>query len=282
MFSNTPPVQLPLVGTIRGWQLTFFVVGIPGLVVAALMRTVREPRRRGLLAASGGHTVNSPKPVPIRDVLAFMGDNARTYLPLYVGMGVNTVMLFGTAAWGPAFYRRAYGWTPARFGLVQGLLLVTLLPLGAFVGSLLAERYARKGYDDANMRVVLLASVIALPGSILFPLMPNATLAVVISAYSMFTHAWVAGPINAALQVITPNQMRGQITALFLFVFNVIGFGVGPSAVAFFTDYIFRNESMIGYSLCATAAILGPLGALIYWLTLKPYGRSVLRAKAWG
>jgi hypothetical protein len=52
--------------------------------------------------------------------------------------------------------------------------------------------------------------------------------------------------MNAALQIITPNQMRSQITALFLFVFSIIGFGLGPTVVALFTDYVFHAESQIG------------------------------------
>jgi uncharacterized protein HemY len=75
--------------------------------------------------------------------------------------------------------------------------------------------------------------------------------------------------------------MRGQITALFLFVFIIIGFGLGPTVVALFTDYVFRTESQIGYSLSATAALLSLQGALVIWLGLKPYGRSVAEAKSW-
>jgi MFS family permease len=283
ILSGLPPVTLPVIGTLHSWQLTFCVVGIPGLLVAALMWTVREPQRRGvLLTPATGRTAVAARSVPIREVLAFMRENAGTYVPMYLGMGLQTVLLFGGASWGPAFYMRTYGWTPAKYGLVQGLLALTIMPLGAFMGSLLAERYAKKGFDDANMRVVLLATLVALPGSILFPLMPNATLAVVVSTFALFCHSWNAAPLNAALQITTPNQMRGQMTALFLFVFNIIGFGLGPTFVAMFTDYVFHAESALRYSLVASTSLLGPLGVLIYWLGLKPYARSVARARTWG
>src|SRR5262249_10271258 len=185
MFSNMPPTALPVIGTVRGWQLTFFIVGIPGLIVAALMRTVREPKRRGLVKSTHSSVrLDSSKPLPVLKVLGFMIENGATYLPLFLGMGIQTVLLFGIASWGPAFYIRTYGWTPGRFGLVQGLLSLTIMPLGAVVGSMLAERFARNGHDDANMRLVVLSSLVALPGSILFPLMPTATLAIIVSAYS--------------------------------------------------------------------------------------------------
>jgi hypothetical protein len=75
--------------------------------------------------------------------------------------------------------------------------------------------------------------------------------------------------------------MRGQITALFLFIFNVIGFGLGPLLVALFTDYVFQAESQIGLSLALNGLILGPIGTLVIWLGMKPYGRSVAEARAW-
>jgi MFS family permease len=279
IFLGMRPVTLPVVGTLYGWQLTFFVVGIPGLIVAALMRTVREPKRRGHFAANEAE--GPVKAIPIRSVLVFLRENAATFVPLFTGMGIQTVLLFGIMSWAPAFYIRTYHWTPAKFGLVQGTLALTSMPLGAVIGGFLAERLAKRGYDDANMRVVLLASLLSMPGFILSPLMPTATLAVAVSAYALFFQSWVAGPINAALQTITPNQMRGQITALFLFVFNVIGFGLGPTAVALFTDYVFHSENLVGRSLSMASATLAPLGALMIWLSVKPYGRSVANARAW-
>jgi hypothetical protein len=63
--------------------------------------------------------------------------------------------------------------------------------------------------------------------------------------------------MNAAHQIFTPNQMRGQMTALYLFIFNIIGFGLGPTVVVLFTDYVFGAESQTGYSLSSTADLLG-------------------------
>jgi hypothetical protein len=89
------------------------------------------------------------------------------------------------------------------------------------------------------------------------------------------------GPQNAALQIITPNQMRGQITALYLFIFNAVGFGAGATVVAFVTDHVFGNESKVGYSMATVGAVLGPIAALLIWAGLKPYAASVLRAREW-
>jgi MFS family permease len=278
-FTDAPTVTLPLIGvTMAGWQSTFFVVGIPGLIVAALMATVREPKRRGRII---GNANDSTRPLPIREVFVFLGRNRTTFAPIFIGMGIQVVMTYGALNWGPAFYMRTFGWTPKEYGLVIGLITITILPIGTLIGSMLSERYARAGRDDANLRVVVIGKLLAMPFGIVFPFMPNAYLAVTVSAIGLFFLAWTAAPLNAALQVITPNQMRGQITALFLFIFNVIGFGLGPILVALFTDYVFQAESQVGYSIALTGLILGPLGTLVIWLGMKPYGRSVAEAKAW-
>ena len=160
-------------------------------------------------------------------------------------------------------------------------MTLTVAPLGAMTGGWLAERWAKRGHDDANLRVLLIAAILTLPGSVLFPLMPRAALAVALSAYATFVGGWGAGPLNAALQIVTPNQMRGQVTALFLLTFNLIGYAVGPTLVAVFTQYVFHSEAMIGHSMAAVALTMGPLGVLNWALGRKPYARSVEQAKAW-
>jgi hypothetical protein len=111
--------------------------------------------------------------------------------------------------------------------------------------------------------------------------MPSATLALAVMALNTFIGSLGPGPQNAALQVVTPNPMRGQITALFLAVFNLIGFGLGPTFVALLTDQLFGADRFLPYSLALTAALLGPVAAFVIWRGMKPYGESVVRARAW-
>jgi hypothetical protein len=65
-----------------------------------------------------------------------------------------------------------------------------------------------------------------------------------------------------------------------MFVFNIVGYGLGPTAVALFTDYAFRAESSLRYSITSVAAIAAPIAVAVVWYGLKPYGRSVVRANA--
>jgi MFS family permease len=91
----------------------------------------------------------------------------------------------------------------------------------------------------------------------------------------LFCTSLLFGPQNAAIQAATPNRMRGQVTALVLFGFNVIGVGLGPSILAFLTDFVFRDESQIRYALAACYAVISPIAFVILWSGLKPYGRRI-------
>jgi hypothetical protein len=362
LISNTPEITLPIVGTLRSWQVTFFIVGLPGLLVAALMSTVREPARRGLLApgadgtqgqagdvaaadgaanaraiptvhaaggtqsqvgavltgheaanapaipivyarrgvqpeagadspahgpdgtqanARGASAAPLPKALSVREVLQYLYAERGAYGPMFLGLALKSVLAFGSAMWVPTFFMRTYGWTATQIGLIQGTLLLVISPFGLVAGSMLSEWFARRGHDDAHLRVVLWSSAVLIPGSIIFPLMPSPYLALAVMAVNNFVAMLVPAPQNAALQIITPNQMRGQVTALFLFIFNVVGFGLGPTFVAVFTDFVFGDESQLRYAMVAASAVIGPLAALVIWRGMKPYGASVARARLW-
>ena len=278
MVTARPDVVLPLVGSLRPWQLAFIIVGLPGLLVAALVATIREPARRGFMPEAGKTRRGA---VPVADIINFLRDNRHAYGPLFLGTGLKALLAFGTSVWVPEFMVRKFGWTIGDIGLAIGLILLTVAPLGLLCGGALAERLAGRGYADANLRVVLIASLGLIPTSVLFPLMPTATLTLALIALNTFIGSLGPGPQNAALQVITPNQMRGQVTALFLAVFNLIGFGLGPTFVALLTDQLFGADRFLPYSLALTAGILGPIAAVVIWRGLKPYGESVVRARAW-
>ncbi len=107
--------------------------------------------------------------------------------------------------------------------------------------------------------------------------MPNPYLALAAASLNSVLILIGVGPQNAALQVIVPNEMRGQVTALFLFLFTMIGIGIAPTVVALLTDYVFRDEMKLRYSIATMHAVLAPLAAFVFWRGLSGYGRAVRR-----
>jgi MFS family permease len=276
-----PEIVLPVIGVVRPWQAVFIAVGLPGLIVAAMMATVHEPRRRGLISRAGGNADLSIKPMPIPQILSFLNKERATYVPMFVGMAIKTLLGFGSGLWMPSFFVRTYHWAIPKTAYALGVIAFVMSILGLLAGGWIAERYARRGYDDANIRVLLVATILVLPTSVLFPLMPTAAWSLVLVGANTFFASLGIAPANAALQVVTPNEMRGLVRAMYQFVFNVVGYFLGPLFVAFFTVIVFRDDAAIRYSLTTAAAIVGPIAIAVTWWGLKPYARSYARAREW-
>jgi MFS family permease len=280
--SKVPAVSVPLLGPVHPWQLTFIAVGLPGLIVAALLTTVIEPARRGRMTAASATPTAPGKAIPLGEVMRFLWQNKTTYAPMFLGLACQSIVSFGIQNWAATFFVRTYGWTIPQFAFTAGVLMLVLWPLALIPGSLLAERLQKRGYDDANLRVTLIALGAYVPLAVLFALMPTATLSISLLGATFLVTSLSIGPQNAALQIVTPNEMRGQVTALFLFIFNVFGTGLAPLVIGLVTNYIIGAESLVRYSIALTAAVMGPLAFIILWSGLKPYARSVARARAWG
>jgi MFS family permease len=265
----------PIFGGLAPWQAVLILVAIPGVLLAFVMATVQEPRRRGLLPGAAGTTL------PVRQVVNYFIEQRRTYGPMFTSMGIKAMLGFGSGVWMPAMFQRTHQWAPAETAFWIGGLGLVAAPLGLLTGSWLAERYAKRGYDDANIRVLQIATLLVIPFSVTFPLAPTPELSLALWAMNSFCAMIGVGPANAAVQMITPNQMRGQIRAAYQFVFNVVGFGAGPFLVALCTDYVFGYDGALRYSLAIVAAIIGPIAVLLNWIGMKPYAACVVRSRAW-
>ncbi|HEY8508751.1 MAG TPA: MFS transporter [Steroidobacteraceae bacterium] len=265
LLADFEPVQVPGIGVIRDWQLVFIILGLPGLLVAAVIAvTVPEPQRRG---------PHRPKGYPLREVLGFIWNNRAMHGPLLIGVLLNSLQTFGSAAWIPAFYERTYGWGPSVAGPLLGTVNITASLAGLFIGAKLAE-WIGKHRDDANVRVLFLANLISIPFTVIQPLMPGPWLALGCGAIGGAI-ASMGGPgYNSALQCSTPNAMRGQINAMYLFVIAALGGALGPLIIALLTDFVAGSEADLRYVLVGFRLVLAPLDAFFIWLAIAPYGRA--------
>ena len=273
--------SLPIVGAVRHWQLIFLIVGLPGALLALLMYTVKEPTRKGARmtkAADGSATVAKAS---MRDVIAYIRANRTTVLCHNLGFALLAFSGYGTSAWIPTFLIRKYGWTGSQAGIRYGAIVCIFGTIGIVTGGKVADWLARRGFRDANMRVGLIGALAWLPMGLLYPLMPNGNLAAVVLVPTIFLTSLPVGLAAAAIQEMMPNVMRGQASALYLFVINLIGLGLGPTAVAVMTDYVFHNDNAVNYSLLIVGTLAHLGSAALLWAGLKPYRRSLDRLKEW-
>jgi MFS family permease len=279
---STISISLPIVGELRPWQSILLFLALPDALLGLLILfTLREPKRRArsLPAATPAAPGAVQKSVPVKDILNYMWDNRRAFWPMYVGLGLNCVAL-GTSFWIVPFYQRTFGWTPDKFGYIQGMVYLLLAPLSLLFGGWLAEHWSKQGRADAAMRVVFYASLLHIPFAVSFGLVPNPYVALVLLSASSCIILMGAGPQNGAFQSIVPNEMRAQVTASFLFVFTAMQ-AAGPYIVGWLTDNVFGDPHSLRYALALIHGITAPLAVLIFWIGLKPYGETVIRARAW-
>ncbi|HUQ79524.1 MAG TPA: MFS transporter [Gemmatimonadaceae bacterium] len=272
---GTAMLAWPLIGKIRPWQSVFVIVGLPGMAVALLMGTVREPPRRetGQPNDSSGFRV--------RDVLDHLRANSRTFVCHNLGYASFALVNFATAAWLPTYLIRTYGWTASRAGLTLGALTATIGVAGVVAGGRVADAMLARGQTDAKLRVGIIAAVGNLACGAAYILAPTASLSVAALVPYNFFASFAFGAAVAAVQEITPNRMRAQVGALFVSAMTLIGLGFGPSIVGLLTDRVFGNDADVRYSLL-TVTIVG-LGAAASLLGagLAPYRRSVASRASW-
>jgi MFS family permease len=263
-------LTFPVLGHLSTWRIAFLAAGAPGLLIAALIWTMADPPRRQRLA---GHT-------SLKDAFGFARQRWRFFVGHFLGFALLAAAGNGVQAWNPVHMIR-------NFGIPVGEVVSILAPIsivfgigGGVLAGYVCDRWISRGVKDAHLRYFIgAAAVIVLS---LLVAMTTTNLWVFIVFLSIFqTAAGFAGAGPAALQLITPNNYRGQVSAAYLFVFNLIGTGVGPTLVGALTTYVFREDAKIGWAIALNALIVCPLAMLCFFLAMAPMRRAMDEAEAW-
>jgi MFS family permease len=272
LVDGLPSVEVPVVGVVRPWQWVFVIVGAPGLLWSVIVLSTREPARQG---AAGPR----PASIPVGQVARFMANDWRTYLATIGGTCIKNLLALGAGLWLPTMLHREFGWALSRAGMTLGAITIVFSPLGMIAGGKLSEAWARRGRSDANLRLVLYALYIAVPVSVITSLLPTAPLVLAAYALQMLATGLGFGPGIAAVQLVTPNAMRAQVSSVTQFSANVLAFALSPLVVALFTDFLFHDPAQLKYSIALSALVFGPLAILVVAQGMRAYQRSYERAE---
>lgn len=256
-----------------GWRYAFFVVGLPGLAMAVLLRvTVREPPR--------GH---SEQVEDVEDAASF-GEAARfiwrlrTYRHLALGSAIHSFGGYAFAGWGPTFYRRVFDMTIGEVGLWLGIILGTAGAAGALLGGTLADRL---GARDMRWQgwVPAIASASAIPFVILILHSPSKVSSLLFLIPNSILGAMWFGPVFATTQGLVKHRMRAVASAVQVLIVNLIGLGLGPLAVGYLNDRLaprFEADTM-RYSLLII--VVANLWAATHFLLAARTVREDLKVK---
>ncbi len=284
MFRGTTPWEIPVLGMIPGWQKVFIIVGLPGLfIVPLLLLTVREPLRRGVVASRAGDGTTD---LPLSEVYAYARENWKTLATHNIGFALLSFSSYGTGSWLPSMFKRVHGWDVAQFGLVYGLIVFIGSASGAILGGVLADWLRKRGYRDAKIRVGFFAAWMWLPFGIAFPIIDDGNLAMAVAAPAAFLASMPFGVAPAALQEMMPNNLRGQMSAIYLFATNLLGLAIGPLIVGAMTDFVFSEASYgiggIRWSLLTTTLAAHLIATLLLYKGMGEYRKSLDRFEAQG
>ncbi len=262
-------VTVPLLGQLAPWQFTFVAVGLPGLLIAGLFATLREPQRKG----RRGNVVHVP---PWPEVWAYIVRHKRIYLALHLGVPFIVIMLYGLQSWVPTILVRVYEWDLADAGRRYGVVALVAGSAGVLTGPVVAAWFRRMGRVDAPLRVAILGAASATVCLITLPWLSSGGAALAAIAAASFSVTLPLALITTTMQEVTPNAMRGVVNGLYVVTTNVLGLALGPTLVAASTDYVFQDTHAVAKSLALVSMVMGPIAMMLLASGMKPYVQAKL------
>jgi MFS family permease len=283
-WTDTWPEKTSFLGlTVFNWQWILVMVGAPGLLAALLFLIAREPPRRNPPDVSS----EMPRGASLGRKIAFlMGWDAfkalwarkRVFLPLFAALALSSVESQGIGPWRVPFLHRTYGWAEKDIAAMLGPMLLVAMLAGIFVGGVFVS-WLGKRHKDAFIRATAIIFGLNTITTIAWPLMPTPELSIIGMVMSMFLGLAGAPAQNAAVQRIVPNELRGQATALYLFMFTFFG-AMGSQVIGWVSDFVVGDSQKLWQSLLITAVIFLPTATFLMWRGIRPFREEVMRLEA--
>jgi MFS family permease len=273
-----------MIGTLMGgwlneaydWRTAFMVVGLPGLILAALVRlTLREPVR----GASDARAETTPALVPVLDVFRFLWSR-RSFRFMVLGASLHSFVGYGVGFWIPAFLIRSHHLGTALIGELLFYLGFAGL-LGTFLGGWLGDRLARRD-GRWYMWLPALATIIAIPFSLFFYLWADYRVAMVVAILPAMLGAYYLAPTFALTQAMVGLRMRAMAASIMLFVINLIGLGLGPQLTGLLSDVLSRHTDLGAESLrwaLVCVLMVNVLAAVCYFVSSKDLRADLAKTK---
>lgn len=258
-----------------GWRTTFIVVGVPGILIALLVRlTLVEPVR----GASDGKQITAEAPGFWHVAKTMVA--TPSVRNIVIGAALAVFVGYGMVLWLPAFFVRSHGLSQTETGLTLALLSGIVGGLGTFTSGRVADLLARRDVRWTPWTVAL-AKLITVPFTVAFFLTMDITSALWIYLIPAFLGGFYLGPGFAMLQSLMPVNMRSVAAAISLFVGNIIGLGLGPQGVGILSDYFaqeYGSESLRYALMCF--ACLNVWAAFHYYLASRTLKEDLERVSS--
>lgn len=263
-------MSLPLLGFLAPWKVAFIVTGLPGLLLAFAVFLIPEPRRRGSNAKAG--------PLERRgDAVSYLRENRR-FLACYIGgFTCFAIANYGVLSWTPAVLQRIYHWTAAESGIVAGSLIALCGVTGTLaVGAIIDRAYSRGRHDAHALVYVAAGGLLVVFGAACA--FASSAWAFLLLILPMKFVSNFAGAALAGLSLTSPEHLRGRVAAIYSLMTAAFGAALGPSSVAFLTDFVFRDDNKLQWSIGTNMVVFGALGAVLLHSARRPMRTNAVHA----
>ena len=246
-----------------GWRIAMLTVGLPGLLLAIVVRLLVIEPRRGL---SDVQRVASHDPVP--SILQGFASIWRNRAAVHVIMGFTITSMIGYAlvGWGPSYLQRSLGMSMLDVSKYVAIPAALTASASAVFGGRLADRMTARYGTWSQAWVVAAMKAIALPFAVTFYLVYSPAIALTVYFFSLLFSSVYLGPSFALIQYLAPIRLRASWAAIALFVNNLIGLGLGPLMVGRISDWLqptYGSESLRYALLCVVS--LTPWAIFHFW-----------------
>jgi MFS family permease len=220
-----------------GWRITFFLIGIPGLLLAIVVKfTLVEPRMQGRDSA-----IQEGSQASLNAVLKTLWSR-RSCRHLTIALILFFTMGFGLTPWNTAFMMRSHGMDSAELGVWMGIVVSVGGIAGALLGGYVANRWFAED-ERRQMRMSAVTIALSVPCYVAFLLLPQKHLALIMLLPTFLVFNLFVAPTYALMQRLVPDEMRATSMAVIMLLYNLIGMGIGPQAVGILSDLF---ESVAG------------------------------------
>lgn len=270
-FSANLVDAVPLLGALEPWQMVFVLTGVPGVLLGlVLLVSLREPPRTGSLRKAAAERYT------LRETSSFFMARRAFYVRFYLGVSSLAIITYALAAWIPALLMRNHSVSPGEVGWMYGAPVLIFGSAAVLLGPTVGRQLLKRGYSDAPLRLEVLVgtAVTVLCAGIAFAPIPAVIVGLAVGA--MFFHNLPLALAASALQIVTPNRMRGVAASIYVFVASVLGIGLAPTLVALLTDYVFGDPHQVHLALAIVCAGSAAFGTWMLWGAL-PHYRAMLR-----
>lgn len=267
---TTDAINVPLLGDLAPWQLTFLIVGLPGILLALVFVLTPEPPRQKIEKETqdlAGNGIWDALSYVLRHLGAFGG---------FVSLAcVMTIIAYSQGFLAPTF-ERTWGWPAETYAFVNGMVLLIVGPATVVATGFVSDKWTNSGTPDAPLRLMIVGFLIMVPTSVISMFVPSPVLAMAILVPNTMGIGIVSAMAVTALLNITPAAIRGQIVALYYMAISLAGLFLGPTTIGYLSTNFFGEEN-IRFAMAALPVIYGTIPFLMLPLIFKAYKRQLLK-----